>query len=53
MPIRSRGIVLRGLDFSLHPGQTVAIVGQTGSGKTTLAKLVNRTFDVTEGSILG
>jgi ATP-binding cassette subfamily B protein len=29
----------------------VAIVGQTGSGKTTLAKLVNRTFDVNNGSI--
>jgi ATP-binding cassette subfamily B protein len=42
---------LEELDFSVPPGQTVAIVGQTGSGKTTLAKLVNRTYDVTEGSI--
>jgi ATP-binding cassette subfamily B protein len=39
------------LDFSIQPGQTVAIVGQTGSGKTTLAKLVNRTFDANNGSI--
>jgi len=43
---------ISGIDFYLTPGQTVAIVGQTGSGKTTLAKLVNRTYDVTSGSIL-
>ena len=42
---------LEDLDFTVKPGQTVAIVGQTGSGKTTLAKLVNRTYDVTGGSI--
>jgi len=34
------------------PGQTVAIVGQTGSGKTTLAKLVNRVYDVHAGQVL-
>ncbi len=41
-------------DISLHitPGQTVAIVGQTGTGKTTLAKLINRTYDVNEGEVL-
>jgi len=43
---------LAGINFSLNPGQTVAIVGQTGSGKTTLAKMVNRTYDVSTGSIL-
>jgi ATP-binding cassette subfamily B protein len=42
---------LSDIDFSIQPGQTVAIVGQTGSGKTTLAKLVNRTFDVSSGAI--
>ena len=41
-----------GIEFYLNPGQTLAIVGQTGSGKTTLAKLVNRTYDVASGSIL-
>lgn len=40
------------ITFSIEPGQTVAIVGQTGSGKTTLARLINRTYDVTEGDIL-
>ncbi len=39
------------LDFTVQPGQTVAVVGQTGSGKTTIAKLINRTYDVTEGTI--
>ena len=39
------------IDFSIQPGQTIAIVGQTGSGKTTLAKLVNRTYDALSGSI--
>lgn len=43
---------LRDVSFHIEPGQTVAIVGQTGSGKSTLTKLVNRTYDATEGSIL-
>jgi len=43
---------LKGIDFKVHPGETVAIVGQTGSGKTTLAKLVNRTYDVDSGQVL-
>ena len=44
--------VLENISFSVKPGQTVALVGQTGSGKTTLAKLVNRTYDVNEGKVL-
>ena len=44
--------VLQGIDFSIVPGQTVAIVGQTGSGKSTLAKLINRTYDVGNGRLL-
>ncbi len=44
--------VLQDVSFRVEPGQTVAIVGQTGSGKSTVAKLVNRIFDATEGRIL-
>ncbi len=44
--------VLDNISFTVKPGQTVAIVGQTGTGKTTLVKLINRTYDVTEGKLL-
>jgi ATP-binding cassette subfamily B protein len=43
---------LQNISFKVKPGQTVAIVGQTGTGKTTLAKLVNRTYDVSSGQVL-
>ncbi len=44
--------VLDGISFKVKAGQTVAIVGQTGSGKTSLVKLVNRTYDVSNGQVL-
>lgn len=44
--------VLRKIDFRVKPGQTVAIVGQTGSGKTSLVRLINRTYDVSDGQVL-
>ncbi len=44
--------VLSQISFKVEPGQTVAIVGQTGSGKTSLARLINRTYDVSEGQVL-
>jgi ATP-binding cassette, subfamily B, bacterial len=47
-----RQATLRGLSFVVEPGQTVAIVGRTGSGKTSLARLVNRIFDVDSGAVL-
>lgn len=43
---------VKDINFSVQPGQTVAIVGQTGSGKTTLVKLINRTYDVDSGRVL-
>jgi ATP-binding cassette subfamily B protein len=44
--------VLQNISFQVKPGQTVAIVGQTGAGKTSLVKLINRTYDATQGQIL-
>src|SRR5512142_1592867 len=44
--------VLQNISFKVKPGQTVAIVGQTGAGKTSLVKLINRTYDVTQGQVL-
>ena len=44
--------LLRNVSFRAKPGETIAIVGQTGSGKTTMTKLVNRTYDVSDGQIL-
>ena len=44
--------VLHDISFTVHPGQTVAIVGQTGAGKTSLVKLINRTYEATAGEVL-
>jgi ATP-binding cassette subfamily B protein len=44
--------VLNGINFTVKPGQTVAIVGQTGAGKSSLTKLINRTYDVRRGRVL-
>jgi ABC-type multidrug transport system fused ATPase/permease subunit len=43
--------VLQDIDLDLEPGKTVALIGHTGSGKTTVASLVPRFYDVTEGRV--
>lgn len=43
--------VLRGVDLTVHPGERLALVGPTGAGKSTLAKLIVRFYDPTEGSV--
>lgn len=40
------------LSFHILPGQSLAIIGSTGSGKSTIANLLCRMYDVTEGNIL-
>lgn len=44
--------VLKDVNLTLHPGQTIALVGHNGAGKTTLIKLLLRLYDPTEGEIL-
>lgn len=43
--------VLKGIDLSVGAGKMLGIVGKTGAGKSTLANLIARLYDVTEGSI--
>lgn len=44
--------LLNGINLSIKPGETMALVGLTGSGKTSLTALTTRLFDVTGGRIL-
>ncbi|HUY58175.1 MAG TPA: ABC transporter ATP-binding protein, partial [Solirubrobacteraceae bacterium] len=43
--------VLHDVNLRIAPGETVAFVGQTGAGKSTVAKLITRFYDPTEGSV--
>ena len=43
--------ILDGVSFKIARGSMVAVVGETGSGKTTIANLIARFYDVTNGSI--
>lgn len=43
--------VLHGVDFTVGPGRTVALVGSSGAGKSTIASLVPRLYDTTGGTV--
>ncbi|MED5509831.1 MAG: lipid A export permease/ATP-binding protein MsbA [Pseudomonadota bacterium] len=49
---QDKGRVLRHINFSARPGQTIAFVGHSGSGKTTLVSLLARFYNVRDGKIL-
>ncbi len=44
-------IILEDFSLEIQPGETIALVGDTGAGKTTIVSLLNRFYDVQEGSI--
>lgn len=51
-PTRSDVQVLRGIDFELPKGQTMALVGRSGSGKSTIASLLMRFYTIEEGTFI-
>jgi ATP-binding cassette subfamily B protein len=44
--------VLKNFNFTIQPGERVALIGENGQGKTTVVKLITRLYDPTEGQIL-
>jgi len=43
--------ILKGINFAIEPGQTVAIVGPTGAGKSTLSRILFRFYDIASGTV--
>ena len=43
---------LKNINFTVNPGDTLAILGKTGSGKSTIIELISRLYDTQEGSVL-
>ncbi|XP_071479160.1 ATP-dependent translocase ABCB1-like [Diadema antillarum] len=50
-PTRPDVTVMKGLNLSIKPGQTVALVGESGCGKSTLVSLLERFYDPEEGTV--
>ncbi len=43
--------ILKGIDFEVPAGKTIAVVGPSGAGKSTISRLIYRFYDVIEGSV--
>lgn len=48
----SSQVVLKNINLTIQPGETIAIMGATGCGKTSFVNLIPRFYDVTEGTVL-
>lgn len=51
-PANPQTMVLKDINLTIRPGESIALVGENGSGKTTLAKLLCRLYDPTDGQAL-
>lgn len=51
-PTRKEDFVLRGLNITIQPSETIALVGESGCGKSTFVNLLMRFYDVDDGVIL-
>jgi ABC-type multidrug transport system fused ATPase/permease subunit len=51
-PTRPNAKVLKGLNFKVSKGQTVALVGSSGCGKSTCIQLLERFYDCNEGEVV-
>jgi ATP-binding cassette, subfamily B, multidrug efflux pump len=49
---KDKDYILKGLDFTIRPGEKVAIVGPTGAGKSSIIRLLCRLYDPTDGRIV-
>ena len=50
-PTRKNDWILRGLNLTINPNETIALVGESGCGKSTLVSLLMRFYEVSSGSI--
>ena len=44
--------ILKGMNFKVRPGESIALVGPTGAGKTTVINLISRFYDIASGQVL-
>ena len=51
VPADSEALVLRHINLTVEPGQTIALVGPTGAGKSTMVRLIGRFYDVDSGKV--